>query len=444
MSSPASHTLPVNLPALTYRRILNTWWPLAASWLLMGVEGPAVNAIMARLADPEIHLAAWGGVVYPLALIVEAPIIMLLAASTALCRDWASYQKLNRFMWVSGAGLTALHALTAFTPVFDVVARQWLNAPTVILEPARLGLMLMLPWTWSIAYRRFHQGVLIRLEHSRSVGMGTVIRLSANGLVLLLGYFISTLYGSLPGIAVGSAAIAAGVLSEATYVGIIVQPVLRHELRPLPNVSPALTLKSFLAFYIPLALTSLIGLVANPIGSAAIGRMPQALESLAVWSVVIGLIFIFRSAGFAFNEVVVALLELPEAAVRLWRFTLVMSLVTSTGFLVLTATPLADVWMVQLSALAPPLAHLARQSLWLALPLPALSVLQSWYQGKILHHRRTQGITESVVVYLLVDAGLLGLGVLAGSLAGMYVGLGALTLGTLAQTAWLWWRSRQI
>ncbi|MBC7292617.1 MAG: hypothetical protein H5T84_00680, partial [Thermoleophilia bacterium] len=92
--------------APSYRRILKTWWPLAASWMLMGFEGPAISAIVSRLAEPKINLAAYGGLVFPLALIVEAPIIMMLAASTALCRDWASFVKLRRFMNRLGAALT--------------------------------------------------------------------------------------------------------------------------------------------------------------------------------------------------------------------------------------------------------------------------------------------------------------------------------------------------
>ena len=75
------------LQPLSTREIFSTWWPLAFSWLLMGTELPAISAIMARLPDPEVNLAAYGGIVFPLALIIEAPIIMLLATSTALSKD---------------------------------------------------------------------------------------------------------------------------------------------------------------------------------------------------------------------------------------------------------------------------------------------------------------------------------------------------------------------
>ncbi|MGB2983166.1 MAG: hypothetical protein WBC63_04810, partial [Candidatus Bipolaricaulia bacterium] len=78
---------------LTTAGVVRTWWPLAASWMLMALEGPAINVVVARLANPKIHLATYGSLVFPLALFIEAPIIMLLAASTALCKDWAAYQK---------------------------------------------------------------------------------------------------------------------------------------------------------------------------------------------------------------------------------------------------------------------------------------------------------------------------------------------------------------
>ncbi|MGB3701124.1 MAG: hypothetical protein WA997_07630, partial [Anaerolineales bacterium] len=178
---------------LTYRRIMNTWWPLAASWLLMGVELPILSAVMARLPNPAINLAAYGGIVFPLALIIESPIIMLLAASTALSKDQASYQLIRRFMFVTAAALTGLHILIAFTPLYYFIAEQLLGAPDVIVEPGRIGLILMTPWTFSIACRRFNQGVLIRYNHSKKVGVGTVVRLSADLAVLLIGYSIGTI-----------------------------------------------------------------------------------------------------------------------------------------------------------------------------------------------------------------------------------------------------------
>lgn len=423
---------------LPYRRIFSTWWPLATSWLLMAAELPALSAIVARLENPEINLAAYGGVVFPIALIIESPIIMLLAASTALSKDWGSYQKLRRFMMTSGSVLTAVHILIAFTPLYYVVVEKILGAPKEIVEPARIGLMIMTPWTWSIAYRRFNQGVLIRFGHSRSVSVGTIIRLSADSIVLLIGYLL----GDIAGIVVATGAVAAGVISEAVYVGLVVRPVLKYELRNTLTVKDPITLRSFLDFYIPLAMTSLLTLLVQPIGSAALSRMPQALESLAVWPVVSGLIFIFRSLGMAYNEVVVALLDEPRSFANLRRYSTWLTIGSSGLLLLVTITPLSSIWFENISALAPALATLAGSALWIAIPLPGLNVLQSWFQGTILHSRKTRPITEAVVFFLAINTATLTIGVIWAQTAGLYIALASFVISGFSQTFWLWLRSR--
>jgi hypothetical protein len=231
-------------------------------------------------------------------------------------------------------------------------------------------------------------------------------------------------------------------LSEATFVGLRVQPVLRDQLRNAPPAEPPLTARSFVAFYVPLVMTSLLSLLIEPLGSAALSRMPDALSSLAAWPVVHGLIFMLQSVGIAFNEVVVALLDEPGAVDKLRRFGLALCAITTGLLLAMAATPLAGLWFERISALAPELAALARNGLWLALPLPAMSALQSWFQGSILHSRRTRGITESVVIYGVVVGGLLLFGVTARPATGLYWGMLAFGAGIMLQTAWLWWRSR--
>ncbi len=426
--------------SLPVRHIVRTWWPLAASWLFMAIEGPMMSSVVARLADPEIHLAAWGGVVWPVALVIESPIIMLLSASTALSKDWDSYLKLRRFMMWAGAILTALHVVVAFTPLYYPVVVDVIGAPAEIVEPARIGMMIMTPWTWAIAYRRFNQGVLIRFGHSRAVGLGTAVRLTADGVVLLIGYAM----GTAAGIVVATCAIATGVVGEALYAGLRVRPVLRDQLRRAAPAEQPLTLHTFLEFYAPLAMTSLISLLAQPIGSAALSRMPAPLESLAVWSVVSGFIFLLRSPGYAYNEVVIALLDEPRAVRNLRRFALLLAALTTAVLLIIAVTPLATLWFGYVAALDPRLVALARAGLWIGLPIPGLNALYSWYQGVIVHSRRTRGVTEAVATFLFTTSAILWGGVAWGQVTGLYVGLAAFGAGSLAQTAWLWWRSRPV
>jgi hypothetical protein len=414
--------------------ILKAWWPLAASWLFMALEQPIVGAAIARLADPTVHLAALGGVVFPVSLIIESPIIMLLAASTALSKNQQAYRLIRHFMMTAGLLLTVLHALVAFTPLYDLVVVTLLNPPAEVVEPSRWGLMVMLPFTWSIAYRRFHQGLLIRHGRSLSVSIGTALRL----LGILLGIAVGLLLNA-PGIVVGTMGIATGVLTEAAFIAWRVRPVVREQL-PAETSAP-LSWQAFYRFYTPLALTSLLLLAALPIGSAALARMPNALASLAAWPVLNALLFLLRGLGIAYNEVVVAMLDQKGARQSLQRFSHLLSL-TMTGLLLVTAlSPLSRFFFGNVMGLEPNLVTLASNGLLFALAWPALTVYQNYYQGMIVYGGQTRHITQSVVISLVTTAVLLFIGTQVGTLPGLYVATIAFVTGTAAQVAWLAWCS---
>jgi hypothetical protein len=87
---------------------------------------------------------------------------------------------------------------------------------------------------------------------------------------------------------------------------------------------------------------------------------------------------------------------------------------------------------------------LAQQSMWLALPLPALAAAQSWFQGLILHGRKTRAISEAVIIYLLVTSLVFLAGIAWGKTPGLYIGIAGLTISSFVQVGWLWLRSRKL
>lgn len=298
----------------------------------------------------------------------------------------------------------------------------------------------MLPWTWSIAYRRFNQGVLIRFGHTRVVSQGTFVRLSADILVLVAGYFL----GNISGIVVATSAVAVGVLSEAAYIGIKVRPVLQDQLKKQPKAYPILTRSSFLKYYIPLAMTSLITLISQPLISTALSRMPQALDSLAIWPVLSGLIFLFRSPGVAYNEVVVSLLEKPGAYPSLRKFAQFLTVATTAFLLIVVSTPVARIWFIEITSLPASLYPLARTALWFSLLVPGANTLQSWFQGILLHSGRTRGIPEAVGVFLFSTIILYIVGIITAITPGIYIGTIGFSLGMSLQVIWLKQKSRRV
>ncbi len=435
MSSPSE-------AELSPRRILALWWPLAASWLLMGVELPLFTGCVARMAEPKVNLAAYGSLVFPIALVIEAPIMMLLAAATALAGDLETWGRVRRFMHKTSACLTALHVLIAFTPLFDVLATRVFGVPTEVIEPARLGLRIMTPWTWAIAYRRAHQGVLIRFDRARPVVLGTCLRLLGNVVVYAIAFGLHARGFALDGIAVGTSAVVCGVVSEALFIGWCTRTLLAERGLPARPPGPALSRAAFLRFYVPLALTPLIALLTQPIGAAAMARMREPLDSLAAWPGVHSLLFLVRAGGFAYNEVVLSLLGRPGAARALRRFGLSLGLGSSLLLLAVAGTPLAELWFGRVSGLAPELAGLAAAATLLAVPWPFSQALQSGYQGALVHHRRTRFVTEAMLVFFAVVSLALWACVRFTDWRGAHAAVLSLTLASLSQTGWLALRHR--
>lgn len=240
-----------------------------------------------------------------------------------------------------------------------------------------------------------------------------------------------------PGVVLGVFAVIMGVLAEATYIGLRTRTVVA-EFFDSDEEGIAPTSAEFMRFYVPLAMTSLLALVNQPVGSAAISRMPAALASLAAWPVVIGLTFVLRSGGTAYKEVVVAMLDRPDPLPALHRFNGLLAGATLLVTCLFAFTPLSMFWFERVSGLEPALADLARRSLWLAVLLPVGGVLQNWYVGYLVHARRTRRITESMVAFLAVSIGVLAAGVIHGGFPGLWVAFAAFTLGNMAQLAWAW------
>ncbi len=423
---------------LTTRQVLVTWLPLVASWLLMSIELPTINAFIARLPNPEVNLAAYGGVVFPIALTIEAPVIMLLAAATALSRDWRSYQQLKKItLWMGGI-LALVHLLVAVTPIYDFIVNVILQVPEAVVEPGRSGLLYLTPWTLAIAYRRFQQGTMIRFGHSKMVGETTAIRLVTGVIILLIGLNLGTIPGAtLAGLTQGLA-----VTAEALYAGFRIRKI-RPLIKDAPPAEKPLTLKRFNNFYLPLALTSSLWLLWLPLISGTVSRMPDPIESLAVWSVVTGLLFMFRTPGVAYNEAVVALLEEPCAFPRLRQFARNAALITAGLAVVFVASPLSRGWFRVIANLPPDMAETARFTLVFAVPLAVLSVYISLFQGIIVQQEKTGPVAEAVVVFLIVMGGVLIAGVVTGTYKGVYVAAFSFTLAHLVQALWLLIRSRK-
>jgi hypothetical protein len=377
---------------LSQKSIFFFWLPLAATWIMMSVEGPFLAAVIARLADPRFNLAAHG-VAFAFALLIEAPVIMMMSASTALAEDRLSYRRLRNFIFALNGVVTGAQLLILIPPVFRFIMLDLVAVPTEVADLTYGALWLLLPWPGAIGYRRFFHGVMIRDGKTRLVAMGTIIRLTSMATTGLVLFFLF----QPPGAWVGAASLSVGVMTEAIASRVMAAGSIARLLNTVEGSGSEyeeLTYGGILRFYYPLALTSMIGLAAQPMMTFFMGRAAAPVESLAAFPVVISLTFIFRSMGLSFQETGIALMGRHFEHFRpLAKFAGVLALCASGGLALVAFTPLADFWFVTVSGLSPDLAAVAIPATAILAPIPFLSVLLSFQRGILVVSRRTRPIT---------------------------------------------------
>jgi len=366
-------------------------------WLMMAVEQPLIAGFIARMKEPELNLAAYG-VVYSIALIIESPIIMLLTAGTALSRGGLSYRRLLRFSHLLIVGLTALHLLVGLTPLFDVVLRRIIGAPEEIARVSRGAFLLMTPWTAAVGYRRLWQGVLIRFGKTGVVPLTIALRLVVNAAVMAVGFSVHSFSGAY----VAAAALSCGVISAAVAAYHFAGPVVKEHLQERGGEQNPLSWRELIGFYVPLGMTSLILLSARPILTAALTRLPNAMYSLAVWPVLLSVLFMGTSIAMSYQEAAIALLSDRRSMRMLRRFSLVLAASLSAVFLVFAATPLSRIWFERVAGLSAELVGLVRAPIAILGLLPGIGALISWQRGILVAARRTPVITRSVLLNLIV------------------------------------------
>ncbi len=364
---------------------------------MMASEGPFLAAIIARLGEPRFNLAAYG-VAFAIAILIESPVIMLMSASTALVEDRAAYRKLRNFMYGLNALSTGLLVLVLVPPVYRLLTDTLLRLPEEVAGLTYGALWILLPWPAAIGYRRFLHGLLIRSGRTRLVALGTLVRLGAMSATAVISY----VFFSLPGAWVGAVSLSVGVCVEAWVARLMTKNTIReivaHE-PPRRTEEQSLGYREIAHFYYPLALTSMIGLTVQPMLTFFMGRAPAPIESLAVFPVVHGLSFLFRSFGLSFQEVALALLgkeheHFPELA----KFAMWLAIATSLALGVVAFTPLSTVWFETVSGLSPDLAAFALTPVMILAPIPALSVFLSLERAVLMQARRTHPITVATAI----------------------------------------------
>lgn len=385
---------------------------------MMAAEGLIVQSVLSRLPQASVQLAAFG-VALGIAFIVESPIIMLLGASTAYVRSAQSYRVVRKLSFVLSLGVTLVMAALLLPPLYQWLSSNLLALPGDVSDRVYPCIAAMVPWPGAIGLRRFYQGILIGAQMSRVIALGTTFRLATilfgSGAVLLWWHSATN------GATIGVALLSVAVTIEMVATWLMALPAVRRFEQNADDSDP-LTFRRLIALYTPLGLTSLITMGMGPVLTAFMARFPEAVASLAVFPVVDGFVFQFRSPSFAYQEVAIAYFgRVGIGNRRIGQVGYGIALLATIVLSCIVCSPLSAVvygtFPYQLDRMLVPLAVTATAIL---LPLPLANAVYSIERARLIAIHRTKPVTYSTIlevggtivvlaVFIAIGAQLLGL-----------------------------------
>jgi progressive ankylosis protein len=393
---------------LTHRLILKFYSPLAFSWIFMALEGPVSIGLISRLPNAQVNTAAFL-VVMGLALWIESPVIDLLSTSTTLAKNRQHFVRLSGFVWWIIAWVTVLHALVSATPVYGWLTGSVLNIPEPVARAAQPALIIMIPWSAFIGWRRYLQGILIRYRETRLIGMGTLLRVCTMlGTGSLLYWFMRW-----PGTMVAASALMASVIAEAIFVHVASRATIKKEFVYAPDTPdvPPLQYGKLLAFHLPLTATTMVMFLGNPSVSWALAQSPGKVLAMASYQVASSLLFLYRTIVFALPEVVITLYKDADTARVLRNFCIIVGAGASAALVLSWVVGLDQFIFTRILGADRETAAMARLAFIAGAALPLIGALQSYVRGMLTAHHLTAVRFLAVGVSIAVLLGMLTLGV---------------------------------
>lgn len=383
---------------MTTQGILKFYFPLMASWMLMAVEGPVCVYILSQGKNSVTDTAAFL-LMFGVSLWVESPVIDLLSTSTTLATSPSRIRAIRRFAMQCMTWCTVVHFLLAFTPAYGFLMTRVLGVQPDVAEAARVPLMIMLPWSAFIGWRRWLQGILIRSGMTREVGRGTFIRMVT---IFVVGFGFS-IFTPWKGLGAACLALVCSVFCEMAYIHWASRRPLAKLLQA-PDVDPPISSRDLLRFHVPLTISTMVGMTTMPIMAAALSRFPEATLHMAAWQVYTSSSWAFRAPAFALPETIISLVKDAESGRALRRFSIQVGVIFSGLMLVLWALGIPGWFFSRVLGVKPELIPLANLAFILTSLLPVVSCIMCYVRGRLTSAHLTMPRVLATVLSVVVLA----------------------------------------
>ena len=238
--------------------------PLAATSLLLTATNPILAAALARSVDPITALAGYQAA-FAVCGVLYAPLLVVQQVAAARLLAGGSFSPVTRFSYVTGALLSLIGALIAYTAAGDLVFARLIGVSPEVLNEAVRAMQWLWPVPFLTAVRAAHQGRLVAGHRTVPIAGAT------GGRTAILAVVAFSLLATGGGAWLGAAAFTAGMVVEMVVVMWARTPDLQLEQEDcevdsenVARFSAPLMLNVLLWWATPLIITAVLARTADP------------------------------------------------------------------------------------------------------------------------------------------------------------------------------------
>jgi hypothetical protein len=185
---------------LSYREIVRVAMPLVISAFAWTLFRPLVNAILGRLADPELAQAGFG-VVMPLILLTSSPLWTMQNVSLVLPESREDLARIIRLAAWAAVFFSGVILLLTATPLRNVILRRVFVLSPELERAVRPALLLIFVEPFFLGARSVAQGLLLKAKRTQAYMIfapAKIVLVAAIGLSIV--HFFPGVKGTLLGI----------------------------------------------------------------------------------------------------------------------------------------------------------------------------------------------------------------------------------------------------
>lgn len=428
-------------PPPTQRELFALFLPLALSGIFFPLASPVINAALARTAAPALALAAYG-VARSLSNSFLSPLYGLRQMTTALVRDREMARHVRNCSWALGGVSAGCLLLVCVPSLYHPLVERLLGIPGKIARTGWPVLVVMACFPLLVVGRGYCQGILVKYGKAGPVGVGALGYLAGTAIIMWTGVYWTEMEGALlAGLALGG--------GQVIYLLLVWWPTRELFRQRIPESSDEVeerqkSGKYVFFFFLPLAISAVLGAVVEPVIQAGMARSPRPEVSLAAYPVCNSLIWLGGTPLWNVQQVVIAKVRDSASFTVVRRFVLSLSLLLVLVMGLIALPPVADFIFGTLIGVSGGVKELSIQGFrWLVIS-PLLMGGRSLYYGTLISQDATGPIRSTALVRIVVLLVVLSGGVAHGEIDGLLVAIWATLLSSVAEVIALHWHARRV